>query len=230
MDRNWRIELFGGITVFKDGLTITEVDISRTATRDLLALLVLGKGRWMDVDTLAARIWPDAQPWHAKKSLFAAGSRLRQALGDTNREVVVGRGGLYRLNSDRVSTDVEDFDRLARVVTFAGGIDDGIEKALVEIEKIYKGDLLGRGELCRNRLLLGYNREYRTRMIGVMEVAAGLYLEKGDLSSQIKARWYVENIGRLQSQGEINALATRQQGTGTPSLKRSRGAREIMLG
>jgi hypothetical protein len=106
---------------------------------------------------------------------------------------------------------VSDFDRLARKVTFADAIDHEVRAALDKIKELYKGDPLGRGELSRNRILLAYDEEYKTRVIGVWEIAAGLYLERGDDASRIKAGWYAGNIGRLQSREDADVCATRHR-------------------
>jgi hypothetical protein len=58
---------------------------------------------------------------------------------------------------------------------------------------------------------LAYNEEYRTRIVGVWKIAAGLYLERGDVASKIQAGWYVENIKRLQSTEAIDAHAAQHQ-------------------
>jgi DNA-binding SARP family transcriptional activator len=210
----WRIELFGGLAILKDGVPTAHKVASRAATTDLLALLVLNKGRWADADTLATRLWPESQSWHTADNLHAATSRLRAALGDSGKDIFVRQGQLYRIDAEKVTTDVTDFDNLARKITFADGIDDDIRAALGEIEELYKGDLLGRGEPCRNQTLLAYNQQYKTKMLSVWESAAGLYLECGDTTSRIRARWYAENIKRLQG----------------PEVARTRRTREPMLG
>jgi DNA-binding SARP family transcriptional activator len=224
MDRNWRIELFGGLRVLKDGVPIAPV--AGTPARSLLALLVLSEGKWMDTDTLASRLWPETTPWRALDNLHAAVSKLRRELKDPDREILVRQEQLYYINTDKISSDITDFNRLAREITFAEGIDGNVKAALEEIEGLYKGDLLGRGDPCRNQALLAYNREYRTRMLGVWEIAAGLYLERGDVASTVQARWYVENIRRLQSQETLDERAAEYQEM--PS-KRRRGTRELLL-
>jgi DNA-binding SARP family transcriptional activator len=219
MDRKWRVELFGGLTVLKDGVPTAPEVASRAATRDLLALLVLNKGRWIDTDTLASKLWPEK--WKALDNLHAATSRLRAALGDSDRDVFVRQGSLYRIDTDKVTTDVADVDRLARKITFADGIDDDLKTALSEIEELYKGDLLGRGEPCRNQTISAYNREYRQKMLGVWECAAGLYLERGDSTSRIRAQWYIENIKRLQGPEAIEGRTVKHQEIlGEPSARR----------
>jgi DNA-binding SARP family transcriptional activator len=207
----WRIELFGGFAILKDGVPTAQEVSARNAAKDLLALLVLDKGRGIDGDTLAARLWPESTPWQATDNLYTATSRLRAALGDASKDILIRQGRLYRIDDTKVTTDVSDFDRLARKVTFADSIDHEVKAALDEIEELYKGDLLGRGELSRNRILLAYNEEYKTRVIGVWEIAAGLYLERGDDASRIKAGWYAGNIGRLQGLEDADVRAARHR-------------------
>jgi two-component SAPR family response regulator len=203
----WRIELFGGLGVLKDGTPTAQAVSARSATTDLLALLVLEKGRGIDGDTLAARLWPESTPWHAKDSLHATTSRLRAALGDDGRDILAIQGQLYRIDDTKVTSDVADFDCLARTITFAEELDNKVHAALEAMEKLYRGDLLGRGQFCRNRVLRAYNEEYRTRVIGVWKVAAGLYLERGDDASRTRAGWYVQNINRLQDLTMADARA-----------------------
>jgi DNA-binding SARP family transcriptional activator len=210
MDK-WRIELFGGLTILKGGVPTAQEISAHSTTKDLLALLALGKGRGIYGDTLAARLWPESTPWQAVNNLYTATSRIRTALGSEGKDILIKQGSLYRIDDAKVTTDVADFDRLARKVTFADSIDYEVKAALDEIEELYKGDLLGRGELSRNRMLLAYNEEYKTRVIGVWEIAAGLYLERGDDASRIKAGWYAQNIGRLQSLEDADVRATRHR-------------------
>jgi two-component SAPR family response regulator len=209
-----RIELFGGLSVFANGIQIAQEITSRAAARDLLALLVLEKGRCIDTDTLAARLWPESEPWRALENLYAATYKLRKQLGDCGN-ILINQRQLYRIDNTKISTDVADFDRLARIVTFAEGIDTEVKGALSAIEEIYKGDLLGRGGVCRNQRLRAYNEEYKKRLVGVWRIAAGLYLEQGDDASKVKAGWYAENIRRLQSQETIS--------TQSPPSKHRRG-------
>ena len=207
----WRIELFGGLSILNNGVPTAQEVSARSATKDLLALLALDKGRGIDGDTLAARLWPESTPWQAADNLHAATSRFRAALGDAGKDILIRQGHLYRIDDTKVTTDVSDFDHLARKVTFADAIDHEVKAALDKIEELYKGDLLGRGELSRNRTLLAYNEEYKTRVIGVWEIAAGLYLERGDDASRIKAGWYAGNIGRLQGLEDADVRATRRR-------------------
>jgi hypothetical protein len=226
----WRIELFGGLAILKDGIPTAQAVASRATTTNLLALLALEKGRGIEADTLAARLWPDATPWHAQKSLYAATSRLRAALGDFGRDIMVREGTLCRIDTAKVTTDVADFDRLARTVTFADALDDGVKAALSEIEGVYKGDLLGRGEPCRNQVLRAYNTEYRTRIIGVWEVAAELYLERGGSASRVKAEWYAENIRRIEGLEAADTRATQKwEALGEALPARRQGKQEPLL-
>jgi two-component SAPR family response regulator len=215
----WRIELFGGLNILKDGVPTAQGVASRVTTTNLLALLTLNKGRWSDADTLAAKLWPGK--WEPLVNLHAAFSRLKGALGDDGKGIIVRQGRLYRIDTGKVTTDVADIDRLTRKVTFAEGIDDGIAEALHEIEGLYKGDLLGRGDACRNQTLLAHNREYRQKMLGVWEVAARLYLERGGPASKVQAQWYIGNLRRLQGQEAIDgrAVASREM-LGEPVLGR----------
>jgi DNA-binding SARP family transcriptional activator len=121
----WRIELFGGFVILKDGVPTAHEVASRTATTDLLALLVLNKGRWADADTLADRLWPEK--WTPLVNLHATVSRLRGMLGDGGKDIVVSQGSFYRIDTGKATTDVTDIDRLARKVTFAGGIDEDVD-------------------------------------------------------------------------------------------------------
>jgi hypothetical protein len=221
----WRIELFGGLAILKDGIPTATAQggLSRRATKDLLALLVLEKGKGIDADTLAARLWPEKTPWCALDNLHATTSRLRGALEDGAKDILLREGPLYRIDASKVSTDVADFDRFAHTVIFADALDDKVKAALDGIDEVYRGDLLGRGGPSRNRTLSAYNQEYKQRAVGAWEVAAGLYLEQGDGASRIRAEWYLANIDRLQGLEAADAL-------GGPKPKRRQKEQEPLLG
>src|SRR5262249_23370534 len=95
----------------------------------LLAYLAAARGRPISRDKLLAILWPEASAERARPLLSDTLYLLRSALGE---DVVIATGDELRLNGDRVSSDVDQFesllgdDELERAAgSYAGAFLDG---------------------------------------------------------------------------------------------------------
>ncbi|WP_052396935.1 BTAD domain-containing putative transcriptional regulator [Streptomyces sp. NRRL F-5123] len=135
-----RIGVLGPLRVTVDD---RPVDVGGTRLRTLLALLALGAGRTVSVESLVTGLWPDggpADPSHALQSLV---SRLRRALGDARALLVAADGG-YRLDVPPDAVDARRFERLAALGRRLLAEGDGrrAAEALREALGLWRGEAL----------------------------------------------------------------------------------------
>src|SRR5262245_52871469 len=95
----------------------------------LLAVLAAARGRAVSRDKLVALFWPETDAERVRPLLSDSLYMVRSALGD---DAVVTSGDDVRLNTDRVSSDLESFQRLLdeeelaqAVAVYAGPFLDG---------------------------------------------------------------------------------------------------------
>lgn len=86
-----------------------EVELGGPQQRLVLAMLAEAAGRVVTTDQLVDRIWGDAVPDHARKTIQVHVSKLRKALAAPG--VIETSGGGYRLRAD-VTVDAAEFERL----------------------------------------------------------------------------------------------------------------------
>src|SRR5205085_1374345 len=95
--------------------------------RSLLARLVVAANHVVSVDVLLEDLWGPAVRPAAKQALQAQMSRLRRALGDSNRLAATGPGYVLRLSADEL--DAARFEALltrARAAAGEGDLDAAV--------------------------------------------------------------------------------------------------------
>lgn len=114
-DHVWRIRMLGSFQATKADLPLRRLR-SRTCL-SLLAYLALSPGREFSRLELAAILWPDSVGDRQDQNIRRCISDLRQALESETDEgsVIVGPREFVALDSDRVETDVQRFQVLARL-------------------------------------------------------------------------------------------------------------------
>jgi DNA-binding SARP family transcriptional activator len=112
-----RFRLLGELEVLVEG---RPVPLGGAQQRELLALLLLERGRAVSTDRLVEAIWAGTPPETAQKSIQVYVSRLRKTLGE-GRILTRGRG--YELVVGPGETDVDEFDELVRT----GGFGDALQ-------------------------------------------------------------------------------------------------------
>lgn len=100
----------------------------------LLALLVMNRGREIARDYVANLLWSDATSEQARHSLRQSLSILRRALRPVLDACLVARSEALTLQrDDRLSSDVEAFERLAK---------SNVPADLARADELFRGDLL----------------------------------------------------------------------------------------
>ena len=111
-----RISLFGPLTVHAENGLLENQDFGGLKPKELLAALLLARGRPVSKDQLANDLWADGRvPKNIGGTLETYISQLRKRLfpdRETARRVLATDAGAYRFVVDQVTTDVDVFDGL----------------------------------------------------------------------------------------------------------------------
>ena len=160
------LRLFGVFVLSVQGKEVTS--LSRAASKELLALLVLrGEGHSARV-WLAGVLWPDAACDRALYYLRRTLMELRAALGPERERILAPDTASLRFDTRGLTCDVLDFDRLVKRKT---------EGELAQAVALYRGDLL-EGHKAE---WVAAERTLRTEQyLSVLETLAGMREQSGD--------------------------------------------------
>lgn len=125
------VQALGGFRLLRDEQPLRGLTSKKAIA--LLAYLVIHRGHVVPRDRLAALLWSDADPPHARQSLRQAVLVLRQALGPQGEHLLSSRRSTLSLDPGGLRADVWDFERDA---------DHGSAEALAAAVRHYRGDLL----------------------------------------------------------------------------------------
>lgn len=147
------IALLGPIELRAHG---TSQDLGSLKERCVLAILSVECGRAVSMETLAARIWGQHPPPHARTTLTSYLSRLRRRLRQATGEpppLASGPGG-HTLTVDPDIVDLHRFRRLRRQAQAiaASGDDRRAVELLADAERLWRGEPLAGlpGDWMRN--------------------------------------------------------------------------------
>lgn len=186
------IHLFGGLKVERNGHVLTGRDWGRKRASVLAARLALALGSYVGRGQLIDEMWPNSTYKRARQNLYGAITALIQALGQQQDGVqyVIKQGKSIGLNAEYVTTDLAQFDMLAREVLLkrTGMTNRQLIDACLKIEQVYTGSLYvpDSGDVaCFVRM----KRSYQSKFIDCMVRGIDLSIEEDDLPS---ATWLVE--------------------------------------
>lgn len=186
------IHLFGGLKVERNGHVLTGHDWRRKRASVLAARLAIALGSYVGRGQLIDEMWPNSAYKRARQNLYAAITALIQALGQQQDGVqyVIKQGKSIGLNAEYVTTDLVQFDLLAREVLLkrTGMTNRQLIDACLKIEQVYTGALYvpDSGDVtCFVRM----RRSYQSKFIDCMVRGIDLSIEEDDLPS---ATWLVE--------------------------------------
>lgn len=167
------LEITLGDTVLDDSLW------KRGKVRMLLIHLALNLGRGLARETIMDHLWPDMDIRHATDNFYVTWSRMCRALsGSANHcPYLVSNGMLCRIDNRYVSTDIAEFERLSKQVLFALGSKEERIEAFLQMERLYRGDLLS-GCICDDRIN-GAQQRYRLLLVDAMLSGSQLFSETG---------------------------------------------------
>ncbi|WP_010542469.1 AfsR/SARP family transcriptional regulator [Dietzia alimentaria] len=142
-----RLELLGAVQATLDG---DPLPVRGHKQQVLLSRLALAGGKPVTVDTLIDDLWEQSPPADAVSALQVHVSRLRSAL---SVEIELVNGSAYRLASNQVRTDVQEFITLceqARARAEAGEASAAV-RGFEQAFRLWRGPALG--ELSRDNAL-----------------------------------------------------------------------------
>jgi two-component SAPR family response regulator len=168
------LHCFGPFLVLRDRHQVTAWE--RPAARELLAYLVLHGRRGVSPDQLKEALWPDKSPEAGDRLLWPRLSQARKAIGDEKeRPFIHFSAGLYRLDADRVWSDVWAFDdAVARARRLAGAEQ---EAELARAAELYTGELFA--DHCPD-WAVELQEEYRARALDALNRIAAIAFRRGD--------------------------------------------------
>src|SRR5918999_20568 len=110
-----RIRLFGALEIEDGSRVLGPRDLGGARPKQVLEILLAGRGHLVPTDRLAERLWGENLPLKAVGSLQTFVSVLRRHLSpdrDRARELVVTEAEAYRFATDLVELDLDRFDEL----------------------------------------------------------------------------------------------------------------------
>src|SRR5919106_1629992 len=110
-----RIRLFGALEIDDGSRVLGPRDLGGARPKQVLEILLAGRGHLVPTDRLAERLWGENLPLKAVGSLQTFVSVLRRHLSpdrDRARELVVTEVEAYRFATDLVELDLDRFDEL----------------------------------------------------------------------------------------------------------------------
>lgn len=137
-----QISIFGPLRVASAHDELTQQDFEGVKPRELLALLLLARGRPITKETLAEQLWPDRQPKNVGGTLETYVSLLRRKLffdRTIARRVLSTSAGAYAFDTSQVALDIDLFDDLVARADIAGNDRMGL---LSQATELVRGDLL----------------------------------------------------------------------------------------
>ncbi|MDO4850447.1 MAG: BTAD domain-containing putative transcriptional regulator [Actinomycetota bacterium] len=167
------LKLFGTFEVFDGGERIENPYIAKRQVREMLAYLVLGKGRELSREHLFCEMWPASDMVRARNSFYIVWGNMRRALSldDGQRRFIDLRENTIALNRKLVGSDVFRFDELQRKLISSSTMSlDELIGVFSELERVYTGDLLGSG--FESEYFEGTRERYRESFIDAMVSAS----------------------------------------------------------
>jgi DNA-binding SARP family transcriptional activator len=137
------VRMLGSLVVTLNG-TVVDTESSRR-TRQLLAYLLLHRRVAVPRDVLMDTFWPAASPEAARNNLHVALSGVRQALRAASPvSLLQRRHDTYRLDSDLVWLDVEEFEQRCAEGRRADRAGDmaAAARCYAAADRLYEGDVL----------------------------------------------------------------------------------------
>src|ERR671919_713692 len=149
-----RIRLFGALEIEDGSRVLGPRDLGGARPKQVLELLLAGRGHLVPTDRLAERLWGEELPLKAVGSLQTFVSVLRRHLSPDRRrtrELVVTEAEAYRFATDLVELDLDRFDEL--VERSAREPTHEARRSLEQALELARGEVLGLAPTAETRAL-----------------------------------------------------------------------------
>jgi ATP/maltotriose-dependent transcriptional regulator MalT/DNA-binding SARP family transcriptional activator len=179
-----RVQTLGAFRVWRSTIEIAPREWQRDKARQLFQLLLTQRGRWLQRDEIADRLWPNLAPEAAQRDFKVALNALNKAIepqrsADDVFAFVVREGSAYRLRPEAdVWLDAIEFERACEVGLRTSGLDQ-LRSAL----RLYRGDYLP------DALYEDWASEERERLLSLYlraaDKLAGLLIERNEFEEAL---------------------------------------------
>jgi ATP/maltotriose-dependent transcriptional regulator MalT/DNA-binding SARP family transcriptional activator len=179
-----RVQTLGAFRVWRSAVEIAPREWQRDKARQLFQLLLTQRGRWLQRDEIADRLWPHLAPEAAQRDFKVALNALNKAIepqrsADDVFAFVVREGSAYRLRPEAdVWLDAIEFERACEAGLRASDLGQ-LRSAL----QLYRGDYLP------DALYEDWASEERERLLSLYlraaDKLAGLLIERGEFEEAL---------------------------------------------
>ncbi|MGI6045863.1 MAG: AfsR/SARP family transcriptional regulator [Eggerthellaceae bacterium] len=178
-----RINIFGGISVYRGAELLPPQIFKRQKSKTLLALLVISRGRERSRDELAQSLWPNSELDTARKNFYSVWSQLRRALmlPDGSCPYLCRHQKTCRLNAAYVESDYARFDEVCNRLLFGGG--SAWTDLYSEIDTCFADDLMP-AELENDDIVRARDNA-RIRLVDAMVAASERHIREGSVQQSL---------------------------------------------
>lgn len=186
------VSLFGGVSVRMGERAVDGVLVTRRKTRVLLAMLVLGRGREITRERLAAALWPESPEDFARRNFYSVWSQLRRVLqvGGSCPYLISSQAGC-RLDAALVESDVYEFEELCRTLLFGKGDPAAWEDLYAQVVDRYAEDLVPGEDY--NEVIADARDQFRLQLVDGLLAASGRLAATGETRG---ALWFAREALR----------------------------------
>lgn len=188
------VRLFGALEVTVGDRYVTESGWRKKA-RALFAILVLNLGRDVPRDDLFHQIWPDSTRVHALDNFYALWSNCTSTVGGS--PYIERNGEFCRVDPRYVTSDVGEFEQLARHLLAADRDPNYLLDTYAKIEAIYRGPLMPSEEDIG--MINAQRERYRALFVDAMVAATDCALRAYDTRI---ALWFARKAMEEDSERE----------------------------
>lgn len=142
-DKRLYIKLFGGFEAYRDGELLRNEHLDKRQVRQLLAFLILHRGREVSREKIFLEMWPESDFERARNSFYIVWGHLKKALEiDDDNRFVHARESTLAINRELVDSDVFHFEELQRKLMTEPAHESALTQDFMKLEALYKGELL----------------------------------------------------------------------------------------
>lgn len=174
------VNLFGGLDVRIDGRQVDPVLFRRQKVKNLLALLVLNRGREIPRDRIVGMLWPDGSLAGARRNFYGIWSLLRKALRapDGTCPYLIRLQNGCKLDADLLETDVDTLDAICRAFLLEPVDLERWTHLFGQVEGHFVDGLLPSDD--DNEMVVQAREAYRVRLVDALVAASARLTDEGE--------------------------------------------------
>lgn len=203
METWWRIELFNGVRAVSGAVILTRFYSQKVGS--LLAYLALHCRQAHGREALAEQFWPEADPDAGRLNLRVGLAALRRQLeppGVPRGSILLTDRTTVRLNSERVTTDVAEFQAAIRAAERTTDI-------VAQLSLWEQAEALAQGELlpgCYDEWALAERTRLNDLRIEVLQRLSAAWEQSGDLHKALDYAHQVLVLNTLHEESHCRLI------------------------